>query len=101
MKYLILFFLIIGCNSKKEVGSVQGSVVQNLEVHKCPEPIIIHDTIFLTKEYDSLQVIIARKNDSLFVERFKIERVKYYNGIVQRNKTQLKYLSGWINRATK
>lgn len=63
--------------------------------------IIIRDTIYLEKKYDSLQVVIKKKNDSLFVERYRLERVKYYNGIAQRNSSQRKFLVGWINRAVK
>jgi len=55
----------------------------------------------LTKQFDSLQIVIKKKNDSLFVERFRLERVKYYNRIAQNNPSQMKFLVGWINRAVK
>ncbi len=100
MKYLILL-LFFSCNTQI---SKPTPVITNEHIaalHKCPEPIIIRDTIFLTKQYDSLQIVIKQKNDSLFVERYRLERVKYYNRIAQRNASQRKFLVGWINRAVK
>jgi len=108
MKYLILvFLLVISCKptnteTKKEISKEVGSVII-----PGPDPIIIRDTVFIpktivfTKQYDSLEIVIKKKNDSLFVERYRLERVKYYNGIAQRNPSQRKFLVGWINRAVK
>jgi hypothetical protein len=100
MKYLILL-LFFSCNT--QISKVTPVIPDEpiVELHKCPEPIIIKDTVFLTKEYDSLQIVIKKKNDSLFVERYRLERVKYYNKIAQNNSSQRKFLVGWINRAVK
>lgn len=108
MKYLVLIFLFfVACNSKQE------TTIQPMEVpfHECKDPVIVHDTIIIRdtvvvqivnrKKIDSLLIVINKKNDSLFVERFRLERVKYYNKIVQKNKSQVKFLSGWITRAVK
>ena len=35
----------------------------------------------------------------LFVANLKIERVRYYLAIAQKNPSQTKFLKGWINRA--
>lgn len=101
MKYLILIFLLVSCKPantepKKEISTEVSPVLV-----PCPDPIIIRDTIFLTKQYDSLQIVIRKKNDSLFIERYRLERVKYYNKIAQNNSSQRKFLVGWINRAVK
>lgn len=108
MKYLILIFLlVVSCKPtntepKKELSTEVGSVLV-----PCPDPIVIRDTVFLTKtivltkQYDSLEIVIQKKNDSLFVERYRLERVKYYNKIAQNNSSQRKFLVGWINRAVK
>lgn len=61
--------------------------------------IFITDTVFIEKKYDSLQNLLFKKNDSLFIERYKIERVKYYTKIVQNNSSQIKFLVGWVLRA--
>jgi hypothetical protein len=106
MKLFILIFLFLSACNSRQVTTVEPKVTKPLLAeHKCPEPVIIHDTVLVhdtivdSKKYDSLLVVIKKKNDSLFIERFRLERVKYYNKIVQKNKSQLKFLSGWINRA--
>jgi len=49
--------------------------------------------------------IYRRQNDSLktalFNAKFKVEKVRYYIGIVDRNPSQIKYLKGWCKRAIK
>lgn len=78
-----------------------------------PEPTIVYipveDTINavkvvnLTEELrrtrDSLN---AYKNDTtmseeLFIAKFKLEKIKYYNGIAAKG-NNIKFLRGWINR---
>ncbi|WP_445453078.1 putative peptidoglycan-binding domain-containing protein [Flavobacterium sp. 25HG05S-40] len=109
MKYLVLFLVLLtSCNSK-HTASIEPTSANNAQVHIAPKTIIIHDTIRLRdtivvellveKKYDSLLNVIKKKNDSLFVERFRLERVKFYNRIVQKNRSQTKFLSGWISRA--
>lgn len=108
MKYLILILVFfVSCTSKQ----VSNAPIAPVEIHNCPKQIVVHDTVLVRdtivvqlanfKEVDSLNSIIKKKNDSLFIERFRLERVKYYNRIVQRNKSQTKFLSGWISRAVK
>ena len=99
--------MLSSCNPK-QITDIPVSVVDSIKPsadNPCPTPLVVYDTIvlevFSVKKYDSLLAIINKKNDSLFVERLRIERVKYYNGIVRKNKVQLKYLSGWITRAVK
>ena len=95
----------IGCKQPVKVVPQNKNVEAVFVKTPCPDPIIRKDTIVLKidnrKKIDSLTLIIKKKNDSLFIERYRLERVKYYNGIAQRNSTQLKFLIGWINRAVK
>lgn len=107
MKYVILLILCFCSCKPKEISDVNKPSVDALIFSKTDtlylpaETIIIRDTIYIEKKYDSLVVVIKKKNDSLFVERYKLERVRYYNRLAIKNKSQLKFLSGWINRATK
>jgi hypothetical protein len=56
---------------------------------------IHHSAIYTdTSKIDSLKRV-------LFVANYKIERVKYYLKICQRNPRQVKFLVSWINRAIK
>ena len=47
--------------------------------------------------------IYRRQNDSLktalFNAKYRIEKVRFYVNIVNRNPSQIKYLKGWIIRA--
>lgn len=44
---------------------------------------------------DSIKVL----REQLFINRYKVERVKYYLNICNRNPKQSKYLKGWVRRA--
>lgn len=103
---MLFVFFLVSCTPKIKVTEpkLSDSIVSD-SILCIPDTLIINDTVYLPasnqvfeKKYDSLIVVVNKKNDSLFVERYKIERIKYYNKIVQKNKTQLKFLSGWINR---
>lgn len=105
MKYLIIMLLFFtGCKPKEPTiiqapleAGILISIIEPIVLAPC-DTIVIKDTVYLEKKYDSLQVVIKKKNDSLFIERFKLERIKYYNRIAQKNRSQQKFLSGWINR---
>ncbi len=49
---------------------------------------------------DSLNYIKDSIGEDLFVARYKLGRIKYYNEIAGKN-NNLKYLRGWINRVLK
>lgn len=105
MKHLMLILIFFTACTSKQTASIEPTVKEIETVHQCPAPKIIHDTVVVhdtivdEKKYSHLLEIIKKKNDSLFIERFRLERVRYYNGIVRKNKSQLKFLSGWISRA--
>ncbi len=69
------------------------------------QPKVITDTVFITKT-DTVRIpcdssYIHALQDSLFVARYKIERVKYYLNIADRSPSQRKFLRGWIRRAVR
>lgn len=51
---------------------------------------LIYDNCHLNNVVDSLKT-------ELFVAKYKLERIKYYNDIAAKG-NNLKYLRGWINR---
>lgn len=92
----------------------------NCPEKKDPEPTIIKDTVFvvdfgLKTKNDSLHLVIEKlqfQKDSinrlnnrlateLMNERLVIQNAKYYVNIVNKNRTQEKFLLGWMNRALK
>ncbi len=48
---------------------------------------------------DSLKHLNDTLNTKLFLSEFKVEKVKRYLEIVRRNRSQNKYLRGWVTRA--
>lgn len=56
-------------------------------------------------KYDSLYKVyrLQKVNDSLEIQylNYKIERARYYVKICNKNKSQQKFLLGWLNRALK
>lgn len=53
------------------------------------------DTVYI----DNCKPLVDSLKDELFIAKYKIERVKYYLKITQRNPSQTKFLKSWINRA--
>jgi hypothetical protein len=99
MKYILVFLLIVGFGCKP--------VKQN--------PVIIHDTILVPAPVveskpvdniylsnDQLITVLNKTIDSLktklTVANYKIENIKHYLAIVTKNKSQEKFLKGWIRR---
>lgn len=70
-------------------------------VFNCDSALNVRDEQ-LTAARDSLK-LMALQNDSLkadlFLSNFKVEKVRYYLNICLKNKTQDKFLKGWIRRA--
>lgn len=106
MKYLIILFCLISCSPKQNTST---SVIHDTVYIEAPSEntssieASLKDTVYIhsEKKYDSIYALLKKKNDTLLNERYKIERVRYYSKIVQRNKTQTKFLLGWILRAIK
>ena len=101
MRYLLAIFLFYGCSSKVITPATSIHDTVYIEAPAPSTASILRDTIYLSNSCDKLQSLIKRKNDSLFIERFKVERVRYYARIVQKNSTQSKFLLGWVLRAIK
>ena len=72
------------------------------------DTVFIHDTIVSAQFIEHQPIpnpdkdfIIDSLKKRLSFSDYKIERVRYYLKIVQRNPSQLKFLVSWINRAIK
>lgn len=102
---------IIGCIAGIIVGSIFGFVLydNNVEAERIYIPYGGSDTacvseLAATKELllrtqDSLNAYKADTtiNAELFVTKYKLERIRYYNNIAAKG-NNIKYLRGWINR---
>lgn len=49
---------------------------------------------------DSLNMVRDNLGENLFIAKYKLGRIKYYNDIAAKG-NNLKYLRGWINRVLK
>lgn len=88
-------FFLISCNPSKPASTYPVKV---------DTVTLVKDTIIYipTFDYEMKDSMVAEMNhlrDSLFVERYKVERVRYYLKICQRKPSQTKFLLSWINRA--
>lgn len=52
----------------------------------------------LKRTQDSLAYVKDSLGEDLFVARYKLGRIKYYNQVAAKG-NNIKYLRGWINRA--
>ena len=98
-------YLLSSCSNTPEQIIVKKStydslerVVENLNF-KYKDTFYESDSIKTAN--DSLKSKNKRLKDHIFDSDYKIEKVRYYLKIVDKNPTQIKYLKGWCYRAIK
>ena len=70
------------------------------EPHVCvPDTIVkvVDRYIVDNTKVDSLELVIDSLQEQLFIAKYKLERIKYYNDVAKKG-NNIKYLRGWINR---
>lgn len=102
---------IIGCIAGIIAGSIFGFVLcdNNVEAERIYIPYGGSDTACVS-ELAATKELLLRTQDSLnsykadttinaelFVTKYKLERIRYYNNIAAKG-NNIKYLRGWINR---
>lgn len=104
MKYILFFLAVLSFSCKQPVKHIQDQ-----------EPLIIHDTILVSPDAievpdsndiyisnDELISVLNKTIDSLrtklTVANYKLENIRHYLAIVTKNKSQEKFLKGWIRR---
>ncbi len=95
---LILVVLFFSCRNPLRPGPdyVKSDTIR-MATQSPRDTILIHDTVEV--QCDSLENVIRDLNTELFINRFKVERVKYYLNICKRRPTQRKFLMSWIDRS--
>lgn len=92
-KYIITAILIlVACNTTIYCHNTTPPKV---------DTIAVHDTVYMPADTARYTQIIDSLEDEIFIRQYKIERVKYYLSIVDRNPSQIKFLKGWVRRAVK
>lgn len=94
-KLLILFIgvLFISCNNTVPVEKIIYVPVTDTT---CFDSLIYYKEQ-LRRTTDSLNAIRDTTAEDLFIARYKLGRIKYYNSIAAKG-NNVKYLRGWINR---
>lgn len=70
------------------------------EPHVCvPDTIVkvVDRYVVDNTKVDSLELVIDSLQEQLFIAKYKLERIKYYNDVAKKG-NNIKYLRGWINR---
>ena len=70
------------------------------EPHVCvPDTIVkvVDKYVVDNTKIDSLELVIDSLQEQLFITKYKLERIKYYNDVAKKG-NNIKYLRGWINR---
>lgn len=98
MKKLILFVgivLLCSCTSDTVVQTKYVPVHDTINVEDVQRIVALQRELDLTR--DSLAYLKDSLGEDLFVAKYKLGRIKYYNDIAK-NGNNIKYLRGWINR---
>lgn len=99
MKKLIIpfiFLLFVGCSNTAPIEKIVYVPVKD---STCVDSLVYYKEL-LKHTQDSLNAVRDTTAADLFVARYKLGRIKYYNDIAK-NGNNIKYLRGWINRVLK
>lgn len=96
---IILLAAVMGCQSTPDIIPTAGMIPPDEAITWATDTfyIVSADTFAIHEcetRADSLNRLLA-------IERYKVERIKYYVSIVDNNPSQLQFLRGWIKRAVK
>lgn len=94
-KLLILFIgvLLISCNGTAPAEKIVYVPVTDTTYIDS----LVYYREMLRRTSDSLDYVKDSLGEDLFVAKYKLGRIKYYNDIAVKS-NNIKYLRGWINR---
>jgi hypothetical protein len=100
---IVLFWFAASCNNTAHnVAPVNADtlqpVIDHSEIPKA-DTVLIEVPVLADCKNDSLKKVADSLRTKLFLAKYKIERVKYYLRICNRNPSQTKFLRSWIDRA--
>lgn len=103
MKYfslIIISFLFISCSSQVEPTLKYIEPVKTINQEVNQQKFLCDSALeFKENEVRILHIQLSALKDSLFIAKYKIEGVKKYLKICDKNPSQIKFLRGWIHRA--
>lgn len=89
-------FTLISC---KQSAPIKEIIYVPVTDSICVDSLVYYKKI-LKQTQDSLNAVRDTTAEDLFIARYKLGRIKYYNDIAK-NGNNIKYLRGWINRVLK
>jgi hypothetical protein len=96
MKSIIIFAVLFVAWCRQDAQPAKNAPAIELSQVKIDTvPIVDHAAV------DSLIHLSDSLRTQLFIAKYKIERVRYYVRIVDRNPSQKIFLKGWVTRAIK
>lgn len=99
MKKLIIPFItlfLVGCSNTAPIEKI---VYVPIIDSTCVDSLVYYKEI-LKQTQDSLNAVRDTTAEDLFIARYKLGRIKYYNDIAK-NGNNIRFLRGWINRVLK
>lgn len=93
---ILLLFTLISC---KQSAPIKEIVYVPIVDSTCVDSLAYYKEM-LKQTQDSLNAIRDTTAEDLFIARYKLGRIKYYNNIAK-NGNNIKFLRGWINRVLK
>ena len=93
---ILLLFTLISC---KQSAPIKEIVYVPVTDSTCVDSLVYYKEL-LKHTQDSLNAVRDTTAEDLFIARYKLGRIKYYNDIAK-NGNNIKYLRGWINRVLK
>lgn len=93
---MLLLFTLISC---KQSAPIKEIVYVPVTDSTCVDSLVYYKKM-LKQTQDSLNAVRDTTAEDLFIARYKLGRIKYYNDIAK-NGNNIKYLRGWINRVLK
>ena len=95
-KLIILMLMLFTLISCEQSATVKEIVYVPVKDSTCVDSLVYYREI-LRQTQDSLNAVKDTTAEDLFVARYKLGRIKYYNDIAK-NGNNAKFLRGWINR---
>lgn len=90
---MLLLFTLISC---KQSAPIKEIVYVPVTDSTCVDSLVYYREM-LRRTQDSLNAVKDTTAEDLFVARYKLGRIKYYNNIAK-NGNNIRFLRGWINR---
>lgn len=94
---IVIIFILQSCSVTPPIEKiiyvpVKDTIFEKSNINRIIE--LEHKCYLLT---DSLNIIKDSIGEDLFIAKYKLGRIKYYNDIAAKG-NNIKYLRGWINR---